>query len=131
MFTFRWAPQLLLLQDHVLRFVQVSGALRFLRVRSFQFTRQGPVHPTPFFRRATGQGHFWFFPLRCFACFLGGNWQGQVLLGVTVIFLFVSASPPACCDCSVMRRIALGPCVTQVAFLSRFVSADLHDVVFQ
>ena len=50
-----------------------------------------------------------------FCVFLGGNWQGQMLLGVTVIFLFVSASPPACCDCSVMRRIVLGPCVTQVA----------------
>ena len=47
--------------------------------------------------------------------FLGGNWQGQVFLGVTVIFLFVSASPPACRDCSVMRRIALGVCVRQVA----------------
>ena len=50
-----------------------------------------------------------------FCMFLGVNWQGQVLLGVTVIFLFVSASPPACCDCSLMRRIAFGQCVTQVA----------------
>ena len=58
----------------------VSDALRFLHVRSFQFTCQGPVHPTLFFRRATGQGHFWFFPLRCFACFLVGIGRGKCSL---------------------------------------------------
>ena len=84
-----------------------------------------------FLSEGYGTRSFLVLPSEMFCVFLGGNWQGQVLLGVTVIFLFVSASPPACCDCSVMRRIAFGPCVRQVAFLSRIVSADLDDVVFQ
>ena len=71
-----------------------------------------------FLSEGYGTRSFLVLPSEMFCVFLGWKWQGQVFLGVTVIFLFVSASPPACCDCSVLRRIALGRVLRKLPFVS-------------
>ena len=40
----------------------------------------GASSSNTFLSKATGQGHFWFFPLRCFACFLAGIGRGKCSL---------------------------------------------------
>ena len=113
------------------RFVHVSDALRFLHVRLFQFRCQWWVHPTPFFGDPRDE-------------VISGSSLWDVLSVSNLKLTSAGASRSVCfTSCSSVQAhqrvviaaqfvgLRLGNVLGKLRSMSRLVSADLDDVVFQ